>query len=110
MARVEWALDCKAECGESPVCDAAGNVFFVDTFGSKIFWYSSVNGSHKTLSTPQKVGCIVPRAGGSLLAALEVGTWSKLGERASRSEGVDSAMSQVHHAVNSADRIPISVF
>ena len=93
MARVEWVLDCKAECGESPVCDAAGNVCFVDTFGSKIFWYSSVNGSHKTLSTPQRIGCIVPRAGGSLLAALEVGTWYKLGLRASRCKGVDSPTS-----------------
>lgn len=71
MASCSQALDCKTECGESPVCDASGSVYFVDTLGQKIFWYDSVSGAHKKLDLPQKAGCIVPRSRGGLLAALE---------------------------------------
>lgn len=70
-AIVDLALDCRAVLGESPVCDASGAVSFVDISGKAVHRFDSVAQSHWSVTTPQAVGCIVPRAKGGFLAALE---------------------------------------
>ncbi|GBG72442.1 hypothetical protein CBR_g12018 [Chara braunii] len=70
--KVELALDCRAVLGESPVCVASGEVYFVDITGKLIYAYNPSNGSHETIGTGGKyVGFVVPRANGGLMAALE---------------------------------------
>ncbi|CAI5514840.1 unnamed protein product [Closterium sp. Naga37s-1] len=74
MASVSLALDCRAVLGESPVCNARGDVWFVDINGRKILGYDSVANRairEEAIATPQLVGCVVPRASGGLIAAME---------------------------------------
>ncbi|CAI7886292.1 unnamed protein product [Closterium sp. NIES-54] len=74
MASVSLALDCRAVLGESPVCNARGDVWFVDINGRKILGYDSVANRairKEAIATPQLVGCVVPRASGGLIAAME---------------------------------------
>ena len=72
MTSVSLALDCKAVLGESPVCHPNGGVSFVDIYGKCVNHYDSVGGGHEVLNVPSVVCCIVPRAKGGLLAALDV--------------------------------------
>ena len=72
MTSVSLALDCKAVLGESPVCHPNGGVSFVDIYGKCVNHYDSVGGGHEVLNLPSVVCCIVPRAKGGLLAALDV--------------------------------------
>ncbi|GJP50965.1 hypothetical protein CLOM_g10120 [Closterium sp. NIES-68] len=74
MASVSLALDCRAVLGESPVCNARGDVWFVDINGRKILGYDSVASRairEEAIATPQLVGCVAPRASGGLIAAME---------------------------------------
>ncbi|CAI5939249.1 unnamed protein product [Closterium sp. NIES-64] len=74
MASVSLALDCRAVLGESPVCNARGDVWFVDINGRKILGYDSVANRairEEAIATPQLVGCVAPRASGGLIAAME---------------------------------------
>ena len=75
MTSVSLALDCKAILGESPICHPNGGVSFVDINGKCVHYYDSVGGGHEVLKVPSVVGCIVPRAKGGLLAALDVRSW-----------------------------------
>lgn len=81
MATVELVLDSHSVLGESPVSSPDGWLHFVDINGKKILGvHSSSPGisstaaaspSYVEVSLPSLVGCIVPRARGGFLAALE---------------------------------------
>eukprot|EP00271_Cylindrocystis_brebissonii_P021795 TRINITY_DN8004_c0_g1_i1.p1 TRINITY_DN8004_c0_g1~~TRINITY_DN8004_c0_g1_i1.p1 ORF type:complete len:299 (+),score=43.01 TRINITY_DN8004_c0_g1_i1:229-1125(+) len=71
MALVTLALDCKTNLGESPVALPSGELFLVDINGKAIHRYDTVSGAHAVKTMPQMVGCIVPRAKGGFLAAME---------------------------------------
>eukprot|EP00244_Chara_vulgaris_P002916 TRINITY_DN1517_c0_g1_i4.p1 TRINITY_DN1517_c0_g1~~TRINITY_DN1517_c0_g1_i4.p1 ORF type:complete len:311 (+),score=40.78 TRINITY_DN1517_c0_g1_i4:471-1403(+) len=102
---VELALDCRAVLGESPVCVASGEVYFVDIRGKLIYAYNPSNGSHATISTGGKyVGSVVPRASGGLMAAMEDDIISIDVARSGESNMVDGlSLGHVHARIPAAN-------
>ncbi len=71
---VELLLDAGALLGESPFWHAAeARLYWVDIDGCKIHRTDPVSGTDETMGLAEQVGCIAPRAGGGLVAALENG-------------------------------------
>ncbi|WP_160328059.1 SMP-30/gluconolactonase/LRE family protein, partial [Sphingopyxis sp. H115] len=71
---VELLLDAGALLGESPVWHAAeSRLYWVDIDGRKIHRTDPATGVDEVMELAEQVGCIAPRAGGGLVAALENG-------------------------------------
>ncbi|WP_411340489.1 SMP-30/gluconolactonase/LRE family protein [Sphingopyxis sp. J-6] len=71
---VDLLLDAGALLGESPRWHAAeARLYWVDIEGRKIHRTDPVTGADEVMLLGQQVGCIAPRAGGGLVAALEDG-------------------------------------
>ncbi|MBO9696462.1 MAG: SMP-30/gluconolactonase/LRE family protein [Sphingopyxis sp.] len=71
---VELLLDAGALLGESPVWHAAeSRLYWVDIDGRKIHRTDPATGADEAMELTEQVGCIAPRAGGGLVAALENG-------------------------------------
>jgi sugar lactone lactonase YvrE len=71
---VELHLDAGALLGESPVWHAGeARLYWVDIDGRKIHRTDPATGADETMELAEQVGCIAPRAGGGLVAALENG-------------------------------------
>jgi sugar lactone lactonase YvrE len=71
---VELLLDAGALLGESPVWHAAeARLYWVDIDGRKILRTDPASGADEVMELAEQVGCIAPRAGGGLVAALENG-------------------------------------
>ena len=71
---VQLLLDAGALLGESPVWHAAeARLYWVDIDGRKIHCTDPVSGADEVMEMTEQVGCIAPRAGGGLVAALENG-------------------------------------
>jgi sugar lactone lactonase YvrE len=69
-----WQGDCLL--AESPVWVAADEAFYwVDISGQKV-WRHDGTGSARSWALPQQVGCIAPRAGGGMIAALQDGVYA----------------------------------
>ena len=67
-------LDAGALLGESPVWHAAeARLYWVDIDGRKIHRTDPASGAAEVMELAEQVGCIAPRAGGGLVAALENG-------------------------------------
>lgn len=69
--KAELALDARTILGEGPVCMPDGRVYFIDTDGKRVYSYDSFIAKSTSLALPNMVGCVVPRAKGGLLVALE---------------------------------------
>ena len=71
---VQLLLDAGALLGESPVWHAAeARLYWVDIDGRKIHRTDPVSGTDEAMDLAEQVGCIAPRAGSGLVAALENG-------------------------------------
>ncbi|MEQ8309227.1 MAG: SMP-30/gluconolactonase/LRE family protein [Sphingopyxis sp.] len=71
---VQLLLDAGALLGESPVWNAAeARLYWVDIEGRKIHRTDPATGGDELMGLAEQVGCIAPRAGGGLVAALENG-------------------------------------
>ena len=71
---VELLLDAGALLGESPVWHAGeGRLYWVDIDGHKIHRTDPATGADEVMELAEQVGCIAPRAGGGLVAALDNG-------------------------------------
>ena len=71
---VELLLVAGALLGESPVWHAAeARLYWVDIDGRKIHRTDPASGADEVMELAEQVGCIAPRAGGGLVAALENG-------------------------------------
>lgn len=71
---VQLLLDAGALLGESPFWHAAeARLYWVDIEGRKIHRTDVATGSDEVTDLAEQVGCIAPRAGGGLVAALENG-------------------------------------
>ena len=71
---VELLLDAGALLGESPVWHAGeGRLYWVDIDGRKIHRTDPATGADEVVELAEQIGCIAPRAGGGLVAALENG-------------------------------------
>lgn len=71
---VELLLDAGALLGESPFWHAGeARLYWVDIDAQKIHRTDPVTGTDETMGLAEQVGCIAPRAGGGLVAALENG-------------------------------------
>ncbi|HEY0596291.1 SMP-30/gluconolactonase/LRE family protein [Sphingopyxis sp.] len=71
---VQLLLDAGALLGESPFWHAAeARLYWVDIEGRKIHRTDPVGRIDETMDLAEQVGCIAPRAGGGLVAALENG-------------------------------------
>lgn len=71
---VELLLDAGALLGESPRWSASEQrLYWVDIDGQKIHRTDPATGADEVMELDQQVGCIAPRAGGGLVAALENG-------------------------------------
>ena len=71
---VQLLLDAGALLGESPFWHAAeARLYWVDIDGRKIHRTDPASGTDEVMDLPEQVGCIAPRAGGGLVAALENG-------------------------------------
>ncbi|ALH78898.1 SMP-30/gluconolactonase/LRE family protein [Sphingopyxis macrogoltabida] len=71
---VDLLLDAGALLGESPRWHAAeARLYWVDIEGRKIHRTDPASGADEVMLLGQQVGCIAPRAGGGLVAALEDG-------------------------------------
>lgn len=71
---VQLLLDAGALLGESPFWHSAeARFYWVDIEGRKIHRTDVVTGADETIDLAEQVGCIAPRAGGGLVAALENG-------------------------------------
>ncbi len=71
---VQLLLDAGALLGESPFWHAAENrLYWVDIEGRKIHRTDPASGTDEVMDLAEQVGCIAPRAGGGLVAALENG-------------------------------------
>jgi sugar lactone lactonase YvrE len=71
---VQLLLDAGALLGESPFWHAAeARLYWVDIEGRKIHRTDPATGTDETMDLAEQVGCIAPRAGGGLVAALENG-------------------------------------
>eukprot|EP00897_Mesotaenium_endlicherianum_P007695 jgi/Mesen1/6954/ME000360S06214 len=68
---VELAHDAKTILGECPVCLPSGKVYFIDTDGKRVHYLDSSNGATGHVQLDQMIGCVVPRASGGLLVAME---------------------------------------
>lgn len=72
---VDLLLDAGALLGESPRWHAAeARLYWVDIEGRKIHRTDPATGADEVMTLAQQVGCIAPRAGGGLVAALEDGS------------------------------------
>ncbi|HWV60851.1 MAG TPA: SMP-30/gluconolactonase/LRE family protein [Sphingopyxis sp.] len=71
---VQLLLDARALLGESPVWHAAeARLYWVDIDSRQIHRTDPVSGADEVMELAEQVGCIAPRAGGGLVAALENG-------------------------------------
>lgn len=71
---VQLLLDARALLGESPFWHAAeGRLYWVDIEGRQIHRTDPASGTDEVMELAEQVGCIAPRAGGGLVAALENG-------------------------------------
>ena len=71
---VDLLLDAGALLGESPRWHAAeARLYWVDIEGRKIHRTDPASGADEVMLLGQQVGCIAPRAGGGLVAALKDG-------------------------------------
>lgn len=71
---IELLLDAGALLGESPVWNAAeSRLYWVDIEGRKIHRTDPATGTDEVMELAEQVGCIAPRTGGGLVAALENG-------------------------------------
>lgn len=71
---VELLLDAGALLGESPVWHAAeARLYWVDIEGREIHRTDVATGADDVMEVAEQIGCIAPRAGGGLIAALENG-------------------------------------
>ena len=71
---VELLLDAGALLGESPFWHVAeARLYWVDIESRKIHRTDPVTGADEAMDLAEQVGCIAPRAGGGLVAALENG-------------------------------------
>ena len=71
---VQLLLDAGAFLGESPFWHASENrLYWVDIEGRKIHRTDPASGADDVMLLDEQVGCIAPRAGGGLVAALENG-------------------------------------
>ena len=71
---VELLLDAGALLGESPVWHAAeSRLYWVDIEDRKIHRTDPATGADEVMELGEQVGCIAPRTGGGLVAALENG-------------------------------------
>ena len=72
----ELVLDARAELGEGPVWHAAaGTLYWVDLFAGIVHHYQPASGIAGRVEVGEFVGCVVPRAGGGLLAATASGIY-----------------------------------
>lgn len=72
----ELVLDARAELGEGPVWHAAaGTLYWVDLFAGIVHHYQPASGLVGRVEVGEFVGCVVPRAGGGLLAATASGIY-----------------------------------
>ncbi len=73
----ELVLDAKAELGEGPVWNERRQaLWFVDITGRAIHEWSPVQGTVRSRSTPEPVGCVAPSRSGRIIAALASGIWA----------------------------------
>ncbi len=71
---VQLLLDARALLGESPFWHATeARLYWVDIEGRKIHRTDPATGADEVMEVAEQVGCIAPRAGGGLVAALENG-------------------------------------
>ena len=71
---VDLLLDARALLGESPFWHAAeARLYWVDIDGQTIHRTDPATGADESMALDQQVGCIAPRAGGGLVAALADG-------------------------------------
>ncbi|NIJ39738.1 sugar lactone lactonase YvrE [Sphingopyxis panaciterrae] len=71
---VQLLLDAGALLGESPFWHAAeARLYWVDIEGRKIHRTDPATGADEVMILAEQVGCIAPRAGGGLVAALQTG-------------------------------------
>ncbi|MGQ2936014.1 MAG: SMP-30/gluconolactonase/LRE family protein [Sphingopyxis sp.] len=71
---VQLLLDAGALLGESPFWHATeARLYWVDIDGRKIHRTDPASGADEVMELTEQVGCIAPRAGGGLVAALENG-------------------------------------
>ncbi|MER7175784.1 SMP-30/gluconolactonase/LRE family protein [Streptomyces mesophilus] len=74
MTRVEVALRTRAELGEGPTWDPAGQrLLWVDILGSRVHGFDPVSGRRTVQLTEQHVGAAKPRAGGGTVVNLRDG-------------------------------------
>jgi len=77
MGELELVLDAKSVLGEGPSWDARRQcLYWVDIEGRKIHIYDPKSGSDREIEVPQRVGAVVPRASGGLVAALHDGFYA----------------------------------
>jgi len=70
----ECILDVGAELGEGPIWMAKERaVWFVDIKGRRIHRYHEPTGAHRSWTSPEEVGFIVPSAGGQFIVGLRSG-------------------------------------
>ncbi|APZ99525.1 gluconolactonase [Sphingopyxis sp. QXT-31] len=68
---VELLLDAGALLGESPRWHAReGRLYWVDIDAQQIHRLDPADGTHESMQLDEPVGCVAPRAGGGLVAAL----------------------------------------
>lgn len=73
----ELVLDLRADLAEGPVWNASTRrLNFVDITPGRIHDFDPATGRRHAIEVGAMVGCVVPRAGGGLVAALADGAWA----------------------------------
>ena len=71
---MELVLDARATLGEGAIWDArAGRLYWVDIEAGRLHAFDPGDGSDRVFELGQRVGTVVPRAGGGVMLALEGG-------------------------------------
>ena len=90
------ALAARCDLAEGPIWDAQrGRLHFVDITPGRIHTWDPATGARRAIDCGAMAGCVVPRRGGGLIAALADGVWA-----------VDADSGEKHFLVSPAEHDP----
>ena len=70
----ELIIDTRAQLAEGPVWDESENLlYFVDITGGELHIFDPQSGEHRRINAGEDIGCVAPRKGGGVIAALRSG-------------------------------------
>jgi len=74
MSAIRCVADVRAEVGEGPAWDDRdGGLWWVDIKGQRLFRFDPASGENRAWAMPERIGCVVPRQAGGLIAAFQTG-------------------------------------